>query len=219
MTEATTDAIPSTSPAGWRRPAPGEHRSPCPALNSLANGGHLPRDGRVTAEPLVRALRVHFGLLPSIGGLLARAALKRLGKDGPDGVKMLDLADLAEHGFIEHDASLTRRDARKGDAVETVKPLLDQLLSLSADGKTLTRDDLAVAHQLRMAQSGEGGHRVPLKAALLGTLEAPHYSSRCSGGTEGSRSRMRKSSWSSSGSRRTSRRGSWAGARSWPAPR
>lgn len=83
-------------------------------------------------------------------------------------MKVLDLADLAEHGFIEHDASLTRRDARKGDAVERVKPLLDQLLSLSADGKTLTRDDLAVAHQLRMTQSGEGGHRVPLKAALLG---------------------------------------------------
>ena len=100
------------------------------------------------------------------------AALGKLGKPGPDGEKVLDLADLALHGFIEHDASLTRRDARNGDAVELVKPLLDQLLSLSKDGKTLTREDLAVAHQLRLAQTAASGKPASLKAGVLGTLEA-----------------------------------------------
>lgn len=30
----------------WRAPGPGDLRSPCPALNALANHGLLPRDGR-----------------------------------------------------------------------------------------------------------------------------------------------------------------------------
>jgi hypothetical protein len=30
----------------WRAPVPGDLRSPCPALNALANHGFLPRDGR-----------------------------------------------------------------------------------------------------------------------------------------------------------------------------
>lgn len=30
----------------WRAPVAGELRSPCPALNALANHGILPRDGR-----------------------------------------------------------------------------------------------------------------------------------------------------------------------------
>lgn len=161
------------APAGeWRRPEAGEHRGPCPALNALANGNFLPRDGRVTRKQLVSAMEARLGLSPLVGAGLADAALGKLGKPGPDGEKVLDLADLGLHGFIEHDASLTRRDASKGDAVELVKPLLDQLLSLSKDGKTLTREDLAVAHQLRLAQTAASGKPASLKAGVLGTLEA-----------------------------------------------
>lgn len=175
MTNGTAEqhpTSPSSDVAGWRRPRPGDHRGPCPALNSLANGGHIPRDGRVTADQLVRAIEVHIGLVPSIGRLLAKAAIDRLGKEGEGGARVLDLADLALHGFIEHDASLTRRDARHGDAVELARPLLEQLLSLSVDGKTLTRDDLAVAHQLRMEQSAARGRAPSIKAGILGSLEA-----------------------------------------------
>jgi Peroxidase, family 2 len=163
----------NTPPTGtWQAPEPGDHRGPCPGLNALANGGYLPRSGRVTADQLVHAMHERLGLAPSIGRMLAALALRKLGKPGPDGAAVLDLADLSLHGFIEHDASLTRPDARHGDAVKQALPLLLQLLSLTRDGRTLTLEDLAVAHQLRMAQSREGGHRVPLKAAALGTLEA-----------------------------------------------
>src|SRR5262249_245210 len=154
------------------KPEPGEHRSPCPALNSLANGGHIPRDGKATMAELVKAMNEQLGISPSIGEKLAEQAMNRYGKPGPDGVPVLCLSDRAEHGFIEHDASLTRRDAHKGDAMELLPSLIDQLVSLSKDGKTLTLEDMAVAHQLRMAQSADGGHVVPLKAAVLGTLEA-----------------------------------------------
>jgi hypothetical protein len=153
-------------------PRPGEHRGPCPALNALANEGFLPRDGKVTVDQLVHALHERLGIATSIGTLLAKVAMAKLGKPGEGGVRVLDLADLVQHGFIEHDASLTRQDARDGDAAPLCPPLLDQLLSLSKDGKTLTLDDLATAHQLRMAQSAQGGHKVPLKAGVLGTLEA-----------------------------------------------
>lgn len=159
------------SPGEWHRPGPGEHRGPCPALNALANSGRLPRDGKATAAQLVTALERYLGVSRSIGVLLANAAIARLGKPGPDGVKVLDLADLGLHGFIEHDASLTRRDAKNGDASEFVPALLDQLVSLSRDGKSLTLEDLAVAHQLRMAQCAAGGQAVSLKTGLLGTAE------------------------------------------------
>ncbi|MEO7327681.1 MAG: hypothetical protein ABI193_03815 [Minicystis sp.] len=167
MSEASNAA-----PGEWRRPEPGEHRSPCPALNALANSGYLPRDGRVTRTQLVEALESRLGLARVIGAGLADAALRELGKPGPDGETVLDLADLGKHGFIEHDASLTRRDAECGDALELVKPLLDQLLSLSKDGKTLTREDLTVAHQLRLAQTEAAGRSASIKAGVLGTAEA-----------------------------------------------
>jgi Peroxidase, family 2 len=162
----------TTSPNGWHRPQPGEHRSPCPALNSLANSGYIPRDGRPTSEQLVRAMETYLGLSPRIGKLLADAAIGRLGKPGPLGQRVLDLADLSLHGFIEHDASLTRRDAHAGDHAEFVEPLFEQLLSFSSDGRTLKLDDLAVAHQMRVAQSEAEGQHVSLKAKVLGTAEA-----------------------------------------------
>jgi len=150
----------------------GEHRGPCPALNALANDGYLPRDGKVTVDQLVHALHERLGIATSIGTLLAKVAMAKLGTPGEGGTRVLDLADLVEHGFIEHDASLTRPDSRDGDAAAVCPPLLDQLVSLSQDGKTLTLEDLATAHQLRMAQSAAGGHSVPLKAGVLGTFEA-----------------------------------------------
>jgi hypothetical protein len=156
----------------WKKPEPSEHRSPCPGLNALANHGYLPRDGVVTTEQLVEAMDRYLGLSPSVGKRLADGAMAQLGKHGDDGAKRLDLADLALHGFIEHDASLTRRDARTGDAVTLSPPLLEQLLAQSRDGTTLTLEDVAVAHRLRVAQSGADGHAVPGKAVTLAALEA-----------------------------------------------
>lgn len=169
---AQMPSSPSSTPSQPIEARAGEHRGPCPALNALANEGVLPRSGRVTVDQLVKALHERLGIAESVGTLLAKAAVSKLGVPGEDGVRVLDLADLRLHGFIEHDASLTRRDAREGDAVSMSPPLLDQLLCTSADGETLTLEDLATAHQLRMKQSAGDGHSVPLKAALLGTFEA-----------------------------------------------
>ncbi len=149
-----------------------ERRGPCPALNALANDGYLPRDGRVTAEQLVHAIHERLGVASSIARVLARAAVDNFGKPGENGETVVDLSDLVKHGVIEHDASLTRPDSRDGNAAPVCPPLLDQLLGLSKDGQTLTLEDLATAHQLRIAQSSAGGHTVPLKASVLGLFEA-----------------------------------------------
>lgn len=163
---------PHTPPSETPHNEPGEHRGPCPALNALANGGDLPRDGRVTEAQLVNAMKERLGVAPLVGALIAKVAILRLGEPGPDGSKVLDLSALVKHGFIEHDASLSRRDAWEGNAAKVVPSLVDQLLAMSGNGRTLTLEDLAAAHQLRMAQSSAHGHKVPLKAGVLGTLEA-----------------------------------------------
>ena len=50
----------------WRAAEPGERRGPCPALNALANAGHIPRSGRVAVSDLVRAMEQHLDLAPSM---------------------------------------------------------------------------------------------------------------------------------------------------------
>ena len=146
-------------------------RGPCPVLNALANDGVLPTTGMVTKDDIVRALEDRLNVPRSISRVAAQRAVEKLAKPRPPRPPLLSLAALALHGFIEHDASLTRRDARFGDQRELVRPLLDQLLAMSEDGLRLTLDDLAVAHQLRVAQSAGRGNPIGLLAAVLGTAE------------------------------------------------
>jgi hypothetical protein len=43
-------------------PGPGDMRGPCPALNTLANHGYLPRDGVATPEQIFMAVTEGFNL-------------------------------------------------------------------------------------------------------------------------------------------------------------
>ena len=51
-------------PAGvWSAPGPNDIRGPCPGLNTLANHGYLPRDGRnVHTSDIVSAMNDHLGI-------------------------------------------------------------------------------------------------------------------------------------------------------------
>ncbi|CAG8821509.1 25891_t:CDS:2, partial [Racocetra persica] len=47
----------------WQAPGPGDKRSACPALNTLANHGYLPRDGdNITSQQLIKALQDAYNL-------------------------------------------------------------------------------------------------------------------------------------------------------------
>ncbi|KAK4458190.1 putative sterigmatocystin biosynthesis peroxidase [Cladorrhinum samala] len=69
------------------------------------------------------------------------------------GRKYLDLADLASHGAIEHDVSLSRRDVgQKQGNNAPQEDLIDRMLEFSADGKYLTIDELGNFIKARIDQ-------------------------------------------------------------------
>jgi hypothetical protein len=118
------------------------HRSPCPALNSLANHGFLPRDGKQLTPKLI-----HDAIIDVFN--VDAALAQRLTQPLP---AQLSLADLSVHGFIEHDASLVHDDTYyKGDPAYINATLAAQLLGKSKEGK-LDKHSMAAARRLRETQ-------------------------------------------------------------------
>ncbi|KAI0758969.1 Chloroperoxidase [Fomes fomentarius] len=117
-----------------------DSRSPCPALNALANHGYLPHDGRnLTQAQLVSALSKVYNISSGFGSVLALGGLLLCGhkKPGLTLARTVDLHDLARHNAIEHDGSLVHDDApepKSEFAPTAVDPaLLQQLLDSAAD--------------------------------------------------------------------------------------
>lgn len=55
----------------------------------------------------------------------------------------VDLADLAKHNLIEHDASLAHKDTQDGDNKNVSPHFLEELISESSDGHSLSWADYA----------------------------------------------------------------------------
>ncbi|KAH7923193.1 Cloroperoxidase [Leucogyrophana mollusca] len=87
-------------------PQAGDVRSPCPALNTLANHGYIPRNGKhIKIHELVDGLKKGFHLSSVLAHILAIGAVWILGQ-----FRSMSLSDLARHNLIEHDASLVHDD-------------------------------------------------------------------------------------------------------------
>ncbi|PRP86749.1 hypothetical protein PROFUN_02898 [Planoprotostelium fungivorum] len=128
----------------FQAPAAGAYRSPCPALNTLANHGFLPRDGKnITKSDLIQGLFKGLNVGRDIGFILANAAFKKYG--ATDSISMLDLQ---QHNMIEHDCSMTRNDNALGDSTVVNATLLEDLIYSSTDGLVITWKDM-VAHRRR----------------------------------------------------------------------
>ncbi|KAK0194835.1 Peroxidase, family 2-domain-containing protein [Armillaria mellea] len=110
---------------GWQAPGASDLRSPCPGLNTLANHGFLPRDGKnITIKTVLDAGLEGFNIDPTVLILAAKVGL--LTTNAPDS---FTLDDLKLHGTIEHDASLSRSDFLLGDNLhfnETIYTTLTQ---------------------------------------------------------------------------------------------
>ncbi|KAF5339486.1 hypothetical protein D9758_015317 [Tetrapyrgos nigripes] len=92
----------------WQAPTATDSRGPCPGLNTLANHGFLPRNGKnITVDMVMDA--IHDGFNFDKGTLILRVAAK-LGLLTTDEIDNYMLEDLALHGTLEHDASLSRSD-------------------------------------------------------------------------------------------------------------
>ncbi|KAG6832014.1 hypothetical protein H0H92_006050 [Tricholoma furcatifolium] len=114
----------------WCPAGAGDSRSPCPALNTMANHGYLPRSGKnLSVWDLVFGLKACYSLSTplalflSFGGfaLLRRFPFTRI-----------DLEQIGEHGKVEHDASLVHDDTPYGQKYAPIKiepRLVDALIA------------------------------------------------------------------------------------------
>lgn len=89
-------------------------RSPCPALNSIANHGFIPHSGKsVNLIQIIVGLFQGLGVSPEVSAFVAA-----VGYASSSNILALsfDLEDLSKHMFlIEHDCSFSRQDALIGD--------------------------------------------------------------------------------------------------------
>ncbi|EJF59901.1 Cloroperoxidase [Dichomitus squalens LYAD-421 SS1] len=136
---------------------PDDSRSPCPALNALANHGYLPHDGcNLTASQLVSVLRAKYKISWILAALLSYGGVALCGhRDGWSW--KLDLHELAKHDVIEHNGSLVHDDAAPGHPfapTDVDRVLLRQLLSASSESDALTLHDLCRTQVQRQANSG-----------------------------------------------------------------
>ncbi|KAJ3393418.1 hypothetical protein HDU84_001908 [Entophlyctis sp. JEL0112] len=132
----------------------GASRSPCPALNTLANHGILPNSGRgITAKMLQQGF-MYYGFEEQDARLLSADFIIRYGSSNATGILSFDLDASNIHGqgltktiAIEHDASLTREDAYFGDAVTISLSKVNRFLSAANRDGIL--DTSAVASALQ----------------------------------------------------------------------
>ena len=139
-------------------PKEGDSRSACPMLNALANHGVLPHDGKnITFRELNTVVRSSFNFAPSFCFFVPKFAADFLGRSYWS--DKFDLADLSKHNAIEHDASLTRRDAAQvPDQGVPDQELVDELLKGATGtavdgGPLLTKKDLSLQLSKRRAEA------------------------------------------------------------------
>ncbi|PSN71962.1 Cloroperoxidase, partial [Corynespora cassiicola Philippines] len=106
------ESIPDPVP-GWHPPTGDAFRGPCPMMNTLANHGFLPRDGRnITKENAIHALNTGLNFDPQLAGIMWEQA--RIANPEPNAT-FFTLDHLNRHNVLEHDASLSRTDAYFGN--------------------------------------------------------------------------------------------------------
>lgn len=113
----------------WHPPVPGDLRSPCPALNALANHCIIPHDGRnLTVPMLVKAFKDSMNVSEDFTTFVGTAALPLAPDKGASG--QFSLEDIRIHGGMEHDASLSRKDfAVDSDANSFSPEIFNEFLS------------------------------------------------------------------------------------------
>jgi len=132
-------------------------RGPCPALNALANQGYLPRDGKnLTILQVEEALMISLHQTRALASSIARPLNQILRPDGT-----FNLVDMRRHNVIEHDASMTRLDARQGDNY-TFQPAMLQAMFDDARGGPVTVKTLARSYNRRRRErQADGGAPLP----------------------------------------------------------
>jgi len=149
----TAPLPPLTLPAQFPWQAPDitvQSRSPCPMLNTLANHGMLPRDGKnISADMFADALKWNLNVQWDFWWVIAQTAISVV----KPGASAIDLHDLAFHNGIQHDAALTRNDKGQGRYFTRVNETLVKQLTMMNKGDDISFLEMARLRRLREAQS------------------------------------------------------------------
>jgi len=137
----------------WQKPAEGDVRSPCPALNTLANHGYLPHDGKnISRHTMIGALQQGYHLSYALAWFITTGGYLLTGQ-----FNHMSLFDLCRHNGIEHNASIAHCDTKPGDEYappEIDWKLFERMRKTTADGgKTLTAADVARVRVNRECES------------------------------------------------------------------
>ncbi|KAH8885960.1 Cloroperoxidase [Thozetella sp. PMI_491] len=160
-TADSTNSYP-TDPHAWQAPKPGDSRAPCPMLNTLANHGYIPRNGKnIDQATLLKALNdsVNFvadNVIPIITTALTTSTTGN--------ASTFNLADTAKHDVIEHDGSLSRGDIAQGDNLHFNQRIWDGTAATFGNSPTVTIELAAKARAARLKRAAKENPRFNLTA-------------------------------------------------------
>lgn len=138
----------------WHPAGPWDKRSPCPALNALANHNMLPHNGcNITLPRVIDAFREGLNVSEEVAKDLFGFGLS-LSKDPASGAFHLD--DLNKHNAVEHDASLSRKDYNLGGESQAFSPeVFNQTLSFYNGAQEIGIKEVADARWGRVQSSNK----------------------------------------------------------------
>lgn len=122
----------------YQAPGDTDVRSPCPALNSLANHGLLPRDGKnIDLTTLENGMFLGFSLAKAATDFVGNSALST---STTGNASTFNLNDLAQHDpqALEHDGSMTRNDTHFGDNLSFNDQAWARTVANWGDSETIT---------------------------------------------------------------------------------
>ena len=99
--------------------------------------------------------------------VLGRFGLRDINQRDSEGIKCLNLNQLARHNAIEHDVSLSRRDHAQGDNCTSQKDLVAAIVSSSTDGRCISTADFAALRVRRLQQQKKDNPNLNLGSAHL----------------------------------------------------
>lgn len=147
-------------------------RSPCPALNTLANHGLINRSGKdIPLSDIGSRLQEAFGLAPGVTKFLFRVAKIRglETRKSVTGEEVFDLVQLYKHNMIEHDASLVHKDHYFEPRAQYNDKLFAEL-ARQAQGNMLTRKGVSRHQQQRIYHSRKTNPDVHFDPILIGCM-------------------------------------------------
>ncbi|KAL2069186.1 hypothetical protein VTL71DRAFT_15524 [Oculimacula yallundae] len=149
-------------------------RGPCPMMNTLANHGFIPRDGKnLTRDNIVHGLSTGLNFDPVVANIMWEQAIFI---NPEPNASFFTLDQLNVHNVLEHDASLSRSDALFGNNHVFNQSVFDTTKTFWTS-ETLNANQLAMSKVFRQVVSKSTNPEYRFTASVepfsLGEVAAP----------------------------------------------